>query len=79
MEDFVNNDIIEKVLDENGYSNYKYNAGKNAISNIEACTKDKEEKQRIKKRIIETIATKEDVKSSYSKFLNMIKEKLNAL
>ena len=78
LEDFVNNDIIERVLNENGYSNYKYNVGKNAISNIEACTKDKEEKQKIKRVIIESIKKKDDVKSSYQDFLDAVKEKMDS-
>lgn len=76
LEDFVNNDIIEKVLNENGFPDYKYNEGKNAISNIEACTKDKEKKQKIKRMIIDSVKKKDDVKSSYQDFLDAIKGKL---
>lgn len=79
LEDFVNNDIIEKVLNENGYPDYKYNTGKSAISNIEAYTKDKVEKQKIKQMIIESVKKKDDVKSSYQDFLNLIKEKIASL
>lgn len=79
LEDFVNSSIIEKVLNENGYPDYKYNSAKSAISNIEACTKEKEEKQKLKRLIVETIAKKEDLKPSYVDFVNRIKESLEKL
>ncbi len=79
LEDFVNHSIVEKVLHEKGYPNYKYDTEKNAIANIGVCTKDKEEKQKIKKSIVDTIASKRDIKPSYTEFINKVKEKLNEL
>ena len=79
LEDFVNGSVIENILKENGYPNFKYDSNKNAITNIEACTKDKEEKQKIKKSIVDTIASKRDIKPSYTEFINKVKEKLNEL
>lgn len=76
LEDFVSSNIIEKVLNENGYPGFIYDDDKNAISNIETCTKEKEEKQKIKRLIVETIAKKEDLKPSYVDFINKIKESL---
>ena len=77
LEDFVSSNIIEKVLNENGYPGFVYDDEKNAISNIETCTKEKEEKQKIKKLIVETITKKEDIKPSYVDFINKVKESLS--
>ena len=79
LEDFVNGSVIEKVLHKNGYPNYKYNTEKNAIANIGVCTNDKDEKKKIKKSIVETIAKKRDIKPLYAEFINKVKEKLNEL
>ena len=79
LEDFVDSSVIEKVLNENGYPNYKYNDNKNAIGNIELCAKDKDEKQNIKRIIIETISKQENIKPSYTEFFNMLKNKVSAL
>lgn len=79
LEDFVESSVIEKVLKENGYPNFKYNNNKNAIDNIETIIKDKEEKQKIKRLIIESISKKGDINSSYAKFLETLKEKIQAL
>lgn len=77
LEDFVSSNIIEKVLNENGYPGFVYDDEKNAITNIETCTKEKEEKQKIKKLIVETITKKEDIKPSYVDFINKVKESLS--
>ncbi|MBO7054208.1 MAG: AAA family ATPase [Bacteroidales bacterium] len=74
LEDFVNKDIIKKVLKENGEPNYKYNDGLTAIPNIEACSKDK---QNIKRKIIESVKGKDDVASSYNNLLDAILKKLD--
>ena len=79
LEDFVNSSVIEKVINENGYPDFKYNNNKNAIDNIETIIKDKEEKQKIKRLIIESISKKGDINSSYAKFLETLKEKIQAL
>ena len=79
LEDFVDSSVIEKVLNENGYPNYKYKDNKNAIDNIELCAKDKDEKQKIKRIIIESISKQEDIKQSYTDFFNKLKTKILAL
>lgn len=79
LEDFVESSVIEKVLKENGYPNFKYNNNKNAIDNIELCAKDKDEKQKIKRLIIESISKKENIKLSYAKFLKTLNEKIQVL
>ncbi|MBR3567005.1 MAG: AAA family ATPase [Salinivirgaceae bacterium] len=79
LEDFVNSSVIEKVINENGYPDFKYNNNKNAIENIETCIKDREEKQKIKRLIIDRVLKKEDFKSSYIGFVNAIREKMSAL
>lgn len=79
LEDFVNSSVIKKVINENGYPDFKYNNNKNAIDNIESIIKDKEEKQKIKRLIIEAISKKEDINPSYAKFLETLKGKIQAL
>ncbi|MBP5370488.1 MAG: AAA family ATPase [Bacteroidales bacterium] len=79
LEDFVESSVIEKVIKENGYPNFKYNNNKNAIDNIESIIKDKEEKQKIKRLIIESISKKENIKLSYAKFLKTLNEKIQVL
>jgi len=76
LEDFIDSSVIEEVLNKNGYPNYKYNNNQNAIANIENCTKVKEEKQKIKKIIVESITKKEDFNDSYIEFIGNLRKKL---
>ncbi|MBP5434972.1 AAA family ATPase [bacterium] len=77
LEDFVNNSLIEKVLNENGYPDFKYNDSDNAIKNIDVCTQNNDGiKQEIKRKIIESVTKEEDIKSSYKTLLEKINDKM---
>jgi predicted ATP-binding protein involved in virulence len=79
MEDFIKTDHLASVLKKNGYENYVYDVKKTAIENIEKAVKnDKEEKQRIKNRLIATLP-KEKIKQEYTTFVEKLKEKLEEI
>jgi hypothetical protein len=76
MEDFLETDYIENILKKNGYDAYSYNEKKSAIENIEkAVGNDKEEKQRIKNKLVESLP-KGKIKTEYATFVEKLKEKL---
>lgn len=79
LEDFIKSEMIENVIHNDGNTDFKYDGSKNAIENIDFCYTDKEKKQIIKKKIVESISNKVEIKSSYSSFVEDVYNRLMQL
>ena len=75
MEDFLTTDFIESKIKKYN-DEYIYDTKKNAITNIENATQDKEIKQRIKNDLMDNLK-KINIKDSYSIYIDELKNKLD--
>lgn len=75
MEDFLTSDYIDSIIKNNGYPKFVYDGNKNAISNIEAAVgrDNKEEKQKIKKLLIDNLA-KDNIKDDYKLYVDRLQK-----
>lgn len=78
LEDFLQEDYIEESIKSAGYPDFSYNKSKKAIENIEKCFPDKDERQKMKKILVDNIE-KKNIKESYSIFVNALFNKLTTL
>lgn len=78
LEDFLQEDYIEDSIKSTGYPNFSYNKYKKAIENIEKNYPDKDERQKMKKVLVDNIE-KKNIKDSYSVFVNALYNKLTTL
>lgn len=78
LEDFFQGDYIKESIKTAGHPDFSYNKDKNAIENIEKCFPDKDERQKMKKNLVDNIE-KTNIKDAYSLFVNAIYNKLNTL
>ena len=78
LEDFLQEDYIEDSIKSTGNPNFSYNKNKKAIENIEKNYPDKDERQKMKKVLVDNIE-KKNIKDSYSVFVNALYNKLTTL
>lgn len=73
MEDFISVEHITRCLKHEN-PDFEFQSKKNVIQNIEIVTQDdKERKQRIKNKIVETLTT-DDIRAEYAQFIARLKE-----
>lgn len=79
MEDFFDKSYIERIIKENGNSEYIYDSSKNAIENIDKAIKnEKNKKQLIKNKLISGVS-KDSILKDYGLFIQRIKEVIDEL
>lgn len=79
MEDFLKTDFLINLISNNGYPQYKYDAKKSAINNIEKATENNKQKtQELKSLLVDNITNK-NLNEGYNTYIKELLKKIKSL